>query len=50
MLAKRIIPCLDIKDLEVLKEAGCEGAILGKAIYENKIELKSLMNFIETKC
>ena len=36
-----------IKDLEDLKEAGCEGAILGKAIYENKIELKSLMNFIE---
>ena len=30
-----------------LKEASCEGAILGKAIYENKIELKSLMNFIE---
>jgi phosphoribosylformimino-5-aminoimidazole carboxamide ribotide isomerase len=39
-----------VKDLEDLKEAGCEGAILGKAIYENKIELKSLMNFIETKC
>jgi len=39
-----------IEDLEKLKEAGCEGAILGKAIYENKIELKSLMNFIETKC
>ena len=36
-----------IKDLEDLKEAGCEGAILGKAIYENKIELKSLINFIE---
>jgi phosphoribosylformimino-5-aminoimidazole carboxamide ribotide isomerase len=39
-----------IEDLEKLNEAGCEGAILGKAIYENKIELKSLMNFIETKC
>jgi len=37
-----------IKDLEDLKEIGCEGAILGKAIYENKIELKSLMNFINT--
>ena len=36
-----------IKDLEDLKETGCEGAILGKSIYENKIELKSLMNFIE---
>ena len=39
-----------IEDLEKLNEAGCEGAILGKAIYENKIKLKSLMNFIETKC
>ncbi len=39
-----------IKDLEDLKEAGCEGAILGKAIYENQIELKSLINFIEKKC
>jgi phosphoribosylformimino-5-aminoimidazole carboxamide ribotide isomerase len=38
----------DIKDLEDLKEIGCEGAILGKAIYENKIELKGLMNFINT--
>jgi phosphoribosylformimino-5-aminoimidazole carboxamide ribotide isomerase len=37
-----------IKDLENLQEVGCEGAILGKAIYENKIELKSLMNFINT--
>jgi phosphoribosylformimino-5-aminoimidazole carboxamide ribotide isomerase len=36
-----------IKDLEELKETGCEGAIFGKSIYENKIELKSLMNFIE---
>ena len=35
---------------EELKETGCEGAILGKAIYENKIELKSLMNFIEKQC
>ena len=39
-----------IKDLDDLKEAGCEGAILGKAIYENKIELKSLLNFIDRKC
>ena len=38
----------NINDLEDLKEIGCEGAILGKAIYENKIELKSLMNFINS--
>ena len=39
-----------IKDLEDLKEAGCNGAIIGKAIYENKIQLKNLMNFIEKQC
>ena len=31
-----------IKDLETLKEIGCEGAIIGKAIYEEKIELNEL--------
>ena len=31
-----------IKDLETVKEIGCEGAILGKAIYEGKITLKEL--------
>ena len=34
-----------VEDLENLNDAGCEGAIIGKAIYENKIELKSLKNF-----
>ena len=29
-------------DLEILKKIGCEGAIVGKAIYENKISLKEL--------
>ena len=29
-----------LKDLEKLKIIGCEGAIIGKAIYENKITLK----------
>lgn len=29
-------------DLIELKELGCEGAILGKAIYEGKISLKHL--------
>lgn len=32
----------NIDDLYQLKEMGCEGAILGKAIYENKITLKEL--------
>lgn len=31
-----------ITDLEQLKELGCEGAILGKAIYEGNITLKEL--------
>ncbi|WP_439151270.1 1-(5-phosphoribosyl)-5-[(5-phosphoribosylamino)methylideneamino]imidazole-4-carboxamide isomerase [Winogradskyella sp.] len=35
-----------MKDLEVLKEIGCEGVIIGKAIYENRISLKELEQFI----
>ena len=31
-----------IADLEELKAMGCEGAIVGKAIYEKKISLKEL--------
>ena len=32
-------------DLEDLKEIGCSGAIIGKAIYEGKISLKELQKF-----
>lgn len=32
-------------DLEILREAGCHGAIIGKAIYENKISLTELNLF-----
>jgi phosphoribosylformimino-5-aminoimidazole carboxamide ribotide isomerase len=35
-----------IKDLEELKSMGCEGAILGKAIYEEKITLNELSFFL----
>ena len=31
-----------INDLIILKEIGCEGAIIGKAIYESRITLKDL--------
>jgi phosphoribosylformimino-5-aminoimidazole carboxamide ribotide isomerase len=31
-----------LKDIEDLREAGCEGAIIGKAVYEGKITLKEL--------
>jgi phosphoribosylformimino-5-aminoimidazole carboxamide ribotide isomerase len=31
-----------VKDIEDLKETGCEGAIIGKAVYEGKLTLKEL--------
>lgn len=34
-----------LNDLELLKESGCSGAIIGKAIYENRISLKELEKF-----
>ncbi len=34
-----------VDDLHRLKEIGCEGSIIGKAIYEGKISLKQLMQF-----
>ncbi len=37
-----------MEDLHGLKKIGCEGAIIGKAIYENTITLKELRKFIET--
>lgn len=33
-------------ELPMLKELGCEGVIIGKAIYENRISLKQLENYI----
>jgi phosphoribosylformimino-5-aminoimidazole carboxamide ribotide isomerase len=34
-----------LKNLEELKEIGCKGVIVGKAIYENRISLTDLKNF-----
>lgn len=34
------------EDLFTLRDLGCEGAIIGKAIYENRISLKQLEEFI----
>jgi phosphoribosylformimino-5-aminoimidazole carboxamide ribotide isomerase len=31
-----------IKDIEDVREAGCEGVIIGKAVYEGKITLNDL--------
>ena len=36
-----------MQDLQDLKELGCSGAIIGKALYEGKISLKELQKFIE---
>ncbi|MFT3936109.1 MAG: 1-(5-phosphoribosyl)-5-[(5-phosphoribosylamino)methylideneamino]imidazole-4-carboxamide isomerase [Chitinophagaceae bacterium] len=35
----------NLKDLEELALAGCKGAIVGKAIYEGRIDVKSLSKF-----
>ncbi|WP_308991899.1 1-(5-phosphoribosyl)-5-[(5-phosphoribosylamino)methylideneamino]imidazole-4-carboxamide isomerase [Mariniflexile litorale] len=35
-----------IEELPILKEIGCEGVIIGKAIYENRISLKQLEKFV----
>lgn len=36
----------NIKDVFDLQEAGCTGAIIGKAIYENKITMKELQEYV----
>lgn len=36
----------NLQDIEDLFEMGCEGVIIGKAIYENRISLKELEKFI----
>ena len=39
-----------MEDLQDLKAIGCKGAIVGKAIYENKITLEALASFnLQTK-
>lgn len=36
-----------IKDLDHLQHAGCKGAIIGKAIYEGRIKMAELINFLK---
>ena len=36
----------NLEDLRILKEIGCKGVIIGKAIYEGRITLKELIPFI----
>ncbi len=44
LIASGGISCID--ELPILKEIGCEGVIIGKAIYENRISLHQLEKFI----
>lgn len=44
LIASGGISCFN--ELPKLKEIGCEGVIIGKAIYENRISLKQLEQFI----
>lgn len=44
LIASGGVSCMN--DLLLLQEIGCEGAIVGKAIYEGKISLKELEQFI----
>lgn len=36
----------DVAELDALRQAGCDGAIIGKAIYENRITLADLKRFL----
>ncbi|WP_445738670.1 1-(5-phosphoribosyl)-5-[(5-phosphoribosylamino)methylideneamino]imidazole-4-carboxamide isomerase [Mariniflexile sp.] len=44
LIASGGISCID--ELPILKDMGCEGVIIGKAIYENRITLKQLEKFV----
>lgn len=45
LIASGGISCYE--DLLILKDAGCSGAIIGKAIYEEKISIKQIEDFIK---
>lgn len=45
LVASGGISCME--DVYRMKEIGCSGTIIGKAIYEGKIEMKELQKFIE---
>lgn len=47
LIASGGISCYD--DLLVLQETGCSGAIVGKAIYEERISLKQLEDYLKNK-
>lgn len=47
LIASGGISCYE--DLFTLKEAGCKGAIIGKAFYEGKITMQQIDNFLKNK-
>ena len=47
LVASGGISCYE--DLNALKESGCKGAIVGKAIYEGKITMKQIEHFLKSK-
>jgi phosphoribosylformimino-5-aminoimidazole carboxamide ribotide isomerase len=46
LIASGGVSCYE--DLILIKEAGCSGAIIGKAIYEGKISLQQIQDFIRS--
>ena len=44
LIASGGISCID--EIPVLKEIGCEGVIIGKALYEDRISLKELEKYV----
>lgn len=47
LIASGGVSCMN--DLDELENAGCNGVIIGKAIYENKISLDELTSFIHNR-
>lgn len=47
LIASGGISCFD--DLLTMQQTGCDGAIVGKAIYEKRITLKQIADFIKNK-
>ena len=47
LIASGGVSCME--DIHLLKSIGCSGVIIGKAIYENRISIKELTDFISNR-
>jgi phosphoribosylformimino-5-aminoimidazole carboxamide ribotide isomerase len=45
VIASGGVSCID--DVKVLNQIGCQGVIIGKAIYENRITLSELRDYVD---